>query len=290
MSTGRLSAWIAVLAGAILAVAGPAYSDTPPTLKSVTIEGDPVVGMPLHAVVEWTGDPAPSIEYEWARCDPERHSKCEAIEGAITKTYVPAEADEGSPLIVRVATNSPDSDEKKSKPTAPVRPAPEPTPEPMPPPEPAPTQEPAPTPQPAPTPEPAPTPLLASTAPPAATAPTVAPALRYLLPFPVVRIRGSIAARGAVVTLLRVTAPRAAAVSVRCAGDGCPIRRRTRGDGRIRALERFLPAGVRIAIRVHRRGYIGKYVHFRIRAGKPPARRDACVLSASSPPVACPTA
>ena len=89
-------------------------------------------------------------------------------------------------------------------------------------------------------------------------------------------------------TLLRVTAPRRARVSVRCRGRGCPIRRRTRRAGRIRALERFLPAGVRITIRVRRRGYVGKYARIRIRAGKPPARRDACLISLDRRPATCP--
>jgi hypothetical protein len=115
-----------------------------------------------------------------------------------------------------------------------------------------------------------------------------APARRYIVPFPVVRIRGSVAARGADVTLLRVSAPRRARVSVRCAGRGCPLRRQTRRAGRLRAFERFLPAGVRITIRVRRRGYVGKYTRLRIRGGRAPARRDACVISLRRRPVRCP--
>jgi hypothetical protein len=115
-------------------------------------------------------------------------------------------------------------------------------------------------------------------------------ALRYLKPFPVVRIRGSVATRGANVTLLRVTAPARATVTVRCAGDGCPIRQSKTNARRLHAFERFLRAGVRITIRVHREGYIGKYVRLRIRAGKPPARHDACVLPGSRRPVTCPVA
>jgi len=114
------------------------------------------------------------------------------------------------------------------------------------------------------------------------------PAPRYLQPFPVVRIRGSLAARGAQVTLLRVTAPSGVTVTVRCAGAGCPIRRLETGPGRLRRFERFLPAGLRITIRITREGLVGKYVRLRVRAGKPPARHDACLLPGSRGPDRCP--
>lgn len=112
---------------------------------------------------------------------------------------------------------------------------------------------------------------------------------RYLAPFPVIRIRGRLVAGGARVTMLKVSAPRGAMVLVRCEGRGCPaVRRRTRAPVRIRALERFLAAGTRITIRVRRPGYVGKYVRIRIRAGVPPARRDACLMPGSGRPASCP--
>jgi hypothetical protein len=55
-------------------------------------------------------------------------------------------------------------------------------------------------------------------------------------------------------------------------------------------LERFLRAGTRITIRVRRQARIGKYVRFEVRAGRPPARRDACVLPGDPRPVGCPPA
>ncbi len=88
--------------------------------------------------------------------------------------------------------------------------------------------------------------------------------------------------------MLRVTAPRFARVSVRCAGRACPIRRRSGRAGRIRQLEGFLPAGTRITVRVRRSGYIGKYVRMVIRGGGPPTRRDACVLPGRDRPATCP--
>ena len=67
-------------------------------------------------------------------------------------------------------------------------------------------------------------------------------------------------------------------------------RRRSRPPGRIRVLERFLLAGTRIAIRVVRPGYIGKYMRIRIRAGGPPSRRDACLMPGSTRAIICPPA
>jgi hypothetical protein len=127
------------------------------------------------------------------------------------------------------------------------------------------------------------------------TAPTSAPKLikppvkrvRYLRPFPVVRVAGFSISRGASITLFRVTAPRTATVTVDCRGRGCPLRRLTVAPGRIRTFERFLPVGVTITIRVTRTGYVGKYVRLVIRRRAAPERRDACLLSGHSRPAAC---
>jgi hypothetical protein len=107
-------------------------------------------------------------------------------------------------------------------------------------------------------------------------------------PFPIVRIRGELAARGAVVTLLRVKAGRRARVRVTCRGSGCPVKRLRRGPGRLAAFHRFLPAGTRITVRVTRPDRIGKHVRIRIRAGRPPARIDACIVPGTSGASACP--
>jgi len=126
-------------------------------------------------------------------------------------------------------------------------------------------------------------------------APTSAPKLtklpvrpvRYLRPFPVVRIAGFSISSGASIKLLRVRAPRTATVTVDCRGRGCPLRRLIAAPGRIRTFERFLPVGVAITIRVTRTGYVGKYVRFAIRRRAAPARRDACLLPGHSRPAAC---
>ena len=146
--------------------------------------------------------------------------------------------------------------------------------------------------RPVPSPSPAPTPGAPAAPPPAFTLQgppqALAPPPRFLNPFPVVRIRGTVAKRGARVSLLRVTAPHRAKVKIRCKSKHCPIRRRARGPGRIRAFERFLPAGIKITIRVRREARIGKYVRLKVRGGKPPARRDACVVPGKASPVDCP--
>ena len=96
-----------MLAGVMIAMAAPARADTPPMLASVTIVGDASVGATLQAVVEATGEPAPTITYAWARCEVDRPSRCHTIPEATAGSYMPVEADLGFPLIVRVtATNS----------------------------------------------------------------------------------------------------------------------------------------------------------------------------------------
>jgi hypothetical protein len=103
-----------------------------------------------------------------------------------------------------------------------------------------------------------------------------------------VRIKGASVEGGAIIQLLRVTAPRRAAVSVGCTGARCPVRRLSVRTGRIRPLERFLPVGLAITIRVTRRGYIGKYVRFVVRSHAAPERHDACLLPGSTRPRKCP--
>ena len=102
-----------------------------------------------------------------------------------------------------------------------------------------------------------------------------------LSPFPVVRIKGRLPARGARVTLLSVAAPRGATISVSCTGTGCPTSRfaRVAGTGRTRlgAFERSLRAGTHITVLVSREGYIGKRTVIVIRKGSAPARRDSCL-------------
>lgn len=296
---------LALLAG--LAITSPARAQTP-TLDGVQIVGEPVVGTAVTAVISGSVDPA-SVTFKWCHTGAQPDKCASGRPAGFGPAYVPIEADVGSRLMVTAtATIDTFTIEVKSSPTAPVvaPPAtPPPAPDPSPDPTPTPTATPTPTPDASNT-DPTPTPAATAPAPTFASAgvdpvsavaepgavlvagPT---APRYLRPFPVVRIRGYVAARGARVTLLKIAAPSGVTVLLRCEGRRCPMaRRRSRTTGRIRALERFLPAGTRITIRVIRPGYIGKYVRIRIRAGGPPSRRDACLMPGSTRAVTCPPA
>ena len=115
---------------------------------------------------------------------------------------------------------------------------------------------------------------------------------RYLRPFPVVRITGTLVAGGARVSCLRVRAPADRARSTSAARDaGCPLRRGPFGGGRIRALERFLRAGdAHHDPRHASRRPIGKYVRLVIRDGTPPrAARRVPAARADPRPARCPS-
>jgi hypothetical protein len=120
-----------------------------------------------------------------------------------------------------------------------------------------------------------------------------APAAPKLMsPFPTVRLVGVVVPRGARITLVEVRgAPRGARVTVRCSGGGCPFRsrRRVAETGRVRLsnFTRVLVGGARIEVFVRAPGVIGKYVAFRIRAGKRPVRTDRCLMPGASTPTRC---
>jgi hypothetical protein len=109
-------------------------------------------------------------------------------------------------------------------------------------------------------------------------------------PFPLVRIRGWLTSRGAMIEALTVRGPRGVSISVRCDGRGCPRGRLARSAKvtRLKAFHGFLPAGARLEIRVTRPGFVGKHTLIRIRRGKAPVRRDRCLLPGSGRPRACP--
>jgi hypothetical protein len=115
---------------------------------------------------------------------------------------------------------------------------------------------------------------------------------RFLSPFPIVRVRGRLRPHGVTIDLLSVRAPRGSRIEVRCRGRRCPRRRQVRRSRpsamRFRAFERTLPAGVVLEVFVTRSGRIGKYVSFKIRAGRPPLRRDRCMMPGKRVPRACP--
>jgi PKD repeat protein len=126
--------------------------------------------------------------------------------------------------------------------------------------------------------------------PPATPTPPAIP--RLMTPFPTVRLVGVVLPTGARITLVEVRGgPRGARVTVRCTGKGCPFRsrRRVAETGRVRLSDftRVLAAGARIQVFVRAPGVIGKYVGFRIRAGKRPLRTDRCLMPGASEPTRC---
>jgi hypothetical protein len=264
-----LAAGVGAVAGA-LAVTASAAAATRPALTSVSIQGSAVVGQTLVAAFEAAGDPVTKIEYQWRRCKADKPDDCADIKDAKAATYTVASSELGFRLRVRVKVrNSAGDDEDQSFPTAIVSTAPQPSPTPA-----------------APPPAPAATPPAAFASSPSATG--IAPGgPRFLRPFPVVRVAGYIRSRGSRIVLFSVQAPRGAKIDVRCKGPRCPLRHRTFRPGRIKPLERYLPAGTAITIRVTRPGFIGTYTHVVIRSRKPPGRQDACALPGDSRPRPC---
>jgi hypothetical protein len=263
-----LAAAVGAVAGALAATA-PATAETRPALMSVSIQGSAVVGATLSATFAAAGDPPTTIEYHWRRCKADKPDDCSDIKGAKTATCTVTRTDLGFRLRVRVKLkNRAGDDEDKSCPTAVVSALP--------------------LPQPSPAPAvpslPGPAPASASSPSPAGTAPA---GLRLLWPFPLVRVAAIILNHGSRIVIWSVKAPRGANIDVRCRGPRCPLRQRSFRPGRIRPLERYLGAGVAITIRVMRPGFIGKYTRVVIRSGKPPRRRDACLLPGDLRPRPC---
>ncbi|HEY3020485.1 MAG TPA: PKD domain-containing protein [Solirubrobacteraceae bacterium] len=137
-----------------------------------------------------------------------------------------------------------------------------------------------------------PLPAPAPSAAPSGTAASTLP----MMPFPVIRLRGRLTARGVAVQLLTVRAGRGARIEARCTGRGCPrsTRRLVTFTGRaeqrvvaLRRLQRRLPAGAVIEIRVSQASRIGKFTRFVVRRGRPPLRVDLCLPPGSSAPRAC---
>jgi hypothetical protein len=113
-------------------------------------------------------------------------------------------------------------------------------------------------------------------------------------PFPVVRIRGRLTAKGARITLFTIRVPRSVSVSVRCRGKSCRGRGFTGRTSnakviRLRRFERPLRSGTRFTIKVTRAGWIGKWTTIRIRRGAAPKRTDQCAYPDARAPAPCPS-
>ena len=249
----------------------------PKITEGPAIAGPAQVGQTLTAHASWTGSPQPLTVWTWARCA-RPNGSCSAIKGATSDSYEPTAADVGRFLrVVLVVINTAGAAEAHSAPTAAVLAAPVPAP--------------APTPAPAPPPKPDPAPSPPFELPPATPPPVAgAPAPRLLSPFPVIRIKGWVTARGARITLLSVRAPRGSRIAVACRGAGCPVPKLARPAGvkRLRRFERELPAGTRLELSVTKPGAIGKWTVIVIRRGSPPRRTDGCLDSDTNRHVRCP--
>jgi hypothetical protein len=118
-------------------------------------------------------------------------------------------------------------------------------------------------------------------------------------PFPSVRIVTTRSGGRLHLKALTVEAPAGATVAVACKGKGCPVRSLsrllTRPKGKSSGLptatfprlQRALPAGIALEIRVTQPGRVGKFTRFTIRKGKLPLRADACVNGTEPKPVPC---
>jgi hypothetical protein len=119
-----------------------------------------------------------------------------------------------------------------------------------------------------------------------------------LLPFPLVRIVGTVFRSRVRIRLLAVKAPVQARITVSCRGLSCPARsaRRVaesrRGQllwTRFRQFERSLSARAVLEIRVSRTGEIGAFTRFVVRRRALPLRVDSCLDPAGIKPIACPS-
>jgi hypothetical protein len=266
---GALVALLVLLPGVARAAEAP-YFTSPPLLS-----GAAVVGSTLQVVPSWTGDPTPTATYRWGRC-PATGTTCNVIAGQTAATYVVTAADIGYRLAAEVTLANTVGKLKPvaTSPTSVVVAAPAPD-------QPAPGTAPGPAPA-------APAPGT-STVTISNKAASSTPAPAFLRPYPVIRIRGFFARRGARITLLSVRGPRLAKVDVRCRGRGCPVRRLTlpTAETRVHRFERFLRAGILLQIRVTRPGRIGTYTSFLIRSRKGPLRTDRCLSERSGKPIQC---
>jgi hypothetical protein len=250
-------------------------------LAPPSVFGSPAVGHTLAAFPGlWSSGQAIDFLYQWRRCPVQ--GSCADIAGASQPAYEVGLDDVGNHLRVRVIAVSGDQEEARESPlTAVVRPdevaSPGVSPEAS-----TPERESGAFSEPGP----------ATTMPPLPAPPPRAQGHRLMSPFPIIRIRGRFSVRSTRFTLVTVRASRRARLAVSCR-RGCSFRRRDLraspgGLTRLRGLERRLPPGARIVLRVTQPGRIGKYTRIDVRGGRPPARRDACLMPGGARPVRCP--
>jgi hypothetical protein len=229
----------------------------PPTIAGVAEVERSLLAQPGR----WTPSGGLDFLYRWLRCNADR-SDCEPVPGADRRTYVVRLADVGFRLRVRVrAIGDAGSSTADSDLTAIV-------------PAPAGAQD---------------FTQSGQSPSPAASAPAAAALMR---PFPRVRIKGFFTSKGAVLRLVTIKGPEGVRIRIACRGRSCPYPHRTlrsHSRVRLRSLQRFHLAGTRILIRITSPGLIGKHTRIIIRAGRPPARRDRCLMPGNRQPEPCPS-
>jgi hypothetical protein len=253
-----------------------------PGVPAITVDpviaGTPQEGQKLTVTAAWTGDPAPTVSWQWLRCSA-TDDQCSPIAGATSDGYVVTAADIGWELCVELTvTNRRGTDvHHAGEHTAVIQAAP-PV---LPPPPPL-----------TPTPEPTVTATPPASTPAAGVQAALPPTL--LDPFPIVRIRGVLTSAGARITLFTIRVPSSVSVDVRCRGASCRkqgFRGRTSDQSliRLRRFERPLRAGTRLAIKVTQAGRIGKWTTIVIRRGAAPKRSDQCAYPNARVPAPCPS-
>jgi hypothetical protein len=274
---------VMVLGGAS---AGAAGRVRPQVTHDPVIAGQPYVGETLTATqATYTPSDARAV-YDWFRCADATAYHCEQV--AEGQSYVVSADDLGNRMaVVLYVSAGGNTDWAASQPTAAITRKPVPTPTPTP----TPTPSPSPSPPPAP-PAPGPTTLAPTTSPappPGGVEGVHQQALRFLSPFPVVRIKGWLTTTGARVTMLTVRAPRGAKISVRCRGQHCPRKRFARATRlvHLHPYERLLRGSMTLQISITRKGFVGKRTVIVLRNHKTPKRRDLCLYPGVRKPKAC---
>jgi len=268
---------IALLAFSAASALGATVTQAP------TISGDPTPGSELTASTgEWTPASA-TPAYDWLRCDASGVG-CSPIPGSCDRRYTVRDADLGHTLRVRLTVSEPGqpSASGTSDPTAVVVTKPYSIPTPG---------------------DPGETCVVVTPTGPGqgtftsggqggpSTTPAPDTSLKFIDPFPVVRVAGRFTRSRTTVTLVTVRAPRGTRIAVTCKGRGCPYRRKAIAVRlvRVRALQRSYRPGATIEFRVTQSQRIGKYTRIRTRRGKAPLRIDRCLMPGSTRPVRCPT-
>jgi hypothetical protein len=258
----RGSTVAALAAGVLLLTATSALAAPPHISGGSRVAGTAQVGAQVASTAAWTGDTPIRARWTWYRCTSMDLGDCATIAGAHARGYEVRGADLGVYLRSKVrVSNARGWAWAMSAPSEAVVAAAAPAPA---------------------SPDPGTGGVLGASD----------EHLPLLDPFPVVRIRGWLTARGVRVEALSVRAPRGARVTISCAGPGCPrgAWSRTASLVHLKPFEVPLRAGVRLTITVTRPGAIGKHTVITVRHGTAPTRRDRCLYPGSTRPRACPAA